>query len=709
MRLLMNQRLLPKSDRFCIGTFRSIRLESSSFRSINQQPLSAKESFNGLDSTSNHSFPTTWNSDHAIAESDGSTVFSTEDSTVFESFNQFLDDKMCSFSNEVFEVAEHITQESQNQVDRPVHRKRNIDRMYMSMHFKQTILPYLHACVNSTMTDRAFSTVNWYNFKNGMFDNCDASMIRDVCNVLLKGYALENRLNGLHEVFKVMRHFDVQPDLKSYAWYLYILSKNNRIKLATNVIAKMEHDGLVLSDMFCQSNLNLDQRFVVQKFIHKFKPQLAFTDLQVNNEPGCEIVKDLYDRPRSEYVPMKRFDLTEFRSALDEQMEMEKQGRVTIKSVYETKATGQTQFCRDELTRLEQEWKTVLVASLKQNLQVIQNKYSDMNGMNVYPYLCSLDLNATVDMMVDEAIMLGRMNGTYSPPSYINYLNLGRRIQNHYLTQILLKNFPEGIELYESYLKYYTDPELIGRLNTREHWQKLAVEKRLYASPDVKDMTWPYAIIISIGKMMYEIMLRELKIDANLFKETHKKRMVPAFLTIYTRDKVKLQEEIRCNVAFSKLFQEAQMDKIYFDPSMLPMLVPPVPWINPKRGGYLFTNVEIIRENLNEVAMCRDKLQNRNLNTIYDALNVVSMCPWKVNQPVLDVMIEIFNQNGNVDLDIPIHNSSMPQPQSAKDCNNKEERVALIRKRFKQRKENTEMYSLWCECQYKLSIANHVC
>lgn len=71
-------------------------------------------------------------------------------------------------------------------------------------------------------------------------------------------------------------------------------------------------------------------------------------------------------------------------------------------------------------------------------------------------------------------------------------------------------------------------------------------------------------------------------------------------------------------------------------------------------------------------------------------------------------MIKIFNDNGNLDLDIPLHQLAMPALPKVKDSESKDERIVLIRKRFKQRKENSEMYSLWCDCLYKLSIANHV-
>lgn len=71
-------------------------------------------------------------------------------------------------------------------------------------------------------------------------------------------------------------------------------------------------------------------------------------------------------------------------------------------------------------------------------------------------------------------------------------------------------------------------------------------------------------------------------------------------------------------------------------------------------------------------------------------------------------MVEIFNKNGDLDLGIPLHQNAMPELEKLKNVDNKQTKMYLIRKRFKQKKEKSEMYSLWCECLYRLSIANHV-
>lgn len=40
------------------------------------------------------------------------------------------------------------------------------------------------------------------------------------------------------------------------------------------------------------------------------------------------------------------------------------------------------------------------------------------------------------------------------------------------------------------------------------------------------------------------------------------------------------------------------------------------------------------------------------LNQIYDALNFLGNCSWMVNQPILKLMLALFNDQGDMRLDI---------------------------------------------------------
>src|SRR5205085_1985742 len=134
-----------------------------------------------------------------------------------------------------------------------------------------------------------------------------------------------------------------------------------------------------------------------------------------------------------------------------------------------------------------------------------------------------------------------------------------------------------------------------------------------------------------------------------------------------------------------------------------PMLCPPMPWISSKIGGYHLFPSHLIRETQYSV-----KQDTKEILPILDSLNALQATPWKVNEDVLDVAIEVFSAKGDENLDIPLHSSKLPEIPAIPRNIPYSERSQLVRKAMKIRQKRNEMYSLWCTCLYKLSIANHL-
>jgi hypothetical protein len=75
---------------------------------------------------------------------------------------------------------------------------------------------------------------------------------------------------------------------------------------------------------------------------------------------------------------------------------------------------------------------------------------------------------------------------------------------------------------------------------------------------------------------------------------------------------------------------------------------------------------------------------------------------------VLDVVIEVFNSGGSQRLDIPEPPSSCPVPSPITPEMTKAEKFKAYRQRMALRRRKAEMYGLWCDALYRLSLANHV-
>ena len=93
------------------------------------------------------------------------------------------------------------------------------------------------------------------------------------------------------------------------------------------------------------------------------------------------------------------------------------------------------------------------------------------------------------------------------------------------------------------------------------------------------------------------------------------------------------------------------------------MVVPPMPWYSPNQGGYYLRKSQLLRlkDTSNEQRILVDNTHPSNMYPIYDSLNALSACPWRINKPVLDLVIKIFVNNGSKELDVPQPASEGPE------------------------------------------------
>lgn len=145
-----------------------------------------------------------------------------------------------------------------------------------------------------------------------------------------------------------------------------------------------------------------------------------------------------------------------------------------------------------------------------------------------------------------------------------------------------------------------------------------------------------------------------------------------------------------------------------FDSYIMPMLCPPVPWTSASCGAYLLTPTNLTRAV--DGGKQQDELEKcPNLDAVLDSLNTLGNCAWRINKPVLDIIVSVFNDRGSDKLNIPPPLSEAPQiPNlSFQDPANKAaERNKMRDEANNARKKRNEMHSLRMEALYKLSIAN---
>lgn len=146
-----------------------------------------------------------------------------------------------------------------------------------------------------------------------------------------------------------------------------------------------------------------------------------------------------------------------------------------------------------------------------------------------------------------------------------------------------------------------------------------------------------------------------------------------------------------------------------FDSYVMPMLCPPLPWTTVKFGGYLLAPTKLMRtvDGAIQHETLLEKCQN--LHPVLDSLNQLGNCAWKINKPILDIIISIFNDRGSDKLDIPRPLSEAPKVPylNPNDPNFTSAQKSEMKKQMlNAKKKYCEMHSLRMDTLVKLSIAN---
>ncbi|XP_040581681.1 DNA-directed RNA polymerase, mitochondrial [Lepeophtheirus salmonis] len=448
------------------------------------------------------------------------------------------------------------------------------------------------------------------------------------------------------------------------------------------------------------------------------------------------------------------------------QLETEKKGFTIIDSILhateEVDTLKAVELVREELCN---EWKTKIKASLKTRLSRLKSTElgaKKLNSMSGYPFLSVLPLDTLADVAVEEATRLLTQSETYCPSVYFIQTDLGKKVFRRLeVASNLDPDFIKSFEsTYSSYCDWYLNPEASEWWCHRE--ALLGISKtETYRHPERPVQGWTHAIHIFVGKellkaIMDNVLVRldhgfyihfgskgqKIKFTAKnypIFKNSLEKEehpippLCPGLYKIYRQRKFSQVEEIKPHPILAKLFNYAKLSSLKFNTNELPMIAPPLPWISSSRGGYLLTNSEFIRtgemadDSKNKEISIYDisEESQQNVKPVMDSINILGSTPWKVNTKLLDLAIELFNSKKEEHillirkLDIPRHPDNLCAPeldphvlQKVQANTSLSVKELELYKSFSINKQvflriKNENYSLWCDCLYRLSLANH--
>lgn len=477
-------------------------------------------------------------------------------------------------------------------------------------------------------------------------------------------------------------------------------------------MADMSHSGISIDDIM-NVQMNATQRNIVLQCMKSLDPEYSIQYRDIDTAYSCNLLKNLmvnnnYQCPTKGVVTMN-----ELQDMMCTQIDMEKQSKVDIKSV--ALFTGDPDVRQQAVKRIaewKETWKSSVTEAFDRNLTYLKQKEAKQTDLKVlYPFLQVLPKEEYVNAIMSEIDQLITFSEGYSSTMTYLYLSLGMFVYKRYEFHRKMKDgiVENSIQVYKKYVEWYMQQNPADRSNNgRIKWQELV--QKLNRSGISCDMTvpeWSHNTMINIGKFLYNIIVNDVKIP-HVPKPGASERQIPAFYLLFRLHSNKwLMEEIKPHPYLHRLYKDSHPETLSFDTISLPTCSPPRPWTDINSGGYLLSKAGFIRDRYMKSSYLLRNTPTKQLYPALDSLNQLGSIPWIINVPILDILIQIFRDGGSKELNVPQPSTVVPSPSEIIGNEMDKNSRAIMKLLFQLKRKKNEMHSLWCDCLYKLSIANH--
>ncbi|NXE82373.1 RPOM protein, partial [Cochlearius cochlearius] len=528
-------------------------------------------------------------------------------------------------------------------------------------------------------------------------------------NIVMRSWARKGCLQRINRLFSMLESIGLRPSLDSYAAALECMGRNqSSTKAIQRCLQQLKNDGFHVDELFQKCLFEEDEKEKVLRAIRIVQPSYQLPPPPNPQTCKSSLLQDFYSREKIVSYPKLDFSAQELKERFQQQLEMELDNTITIESVESTKPlTPQAIKARKLLATLRSRWHASILQALQKSKHSM-SKLKMVSGYNIlYPYLCLLPDEEYV------AIMLQILNSLSPQGESLAVLarELGSKVYNRYITQRKLRSrqLEKVQEVYEGYIHLLAKDSQPDEYLPREYWEKLVAEAGFGPSLNLKDCSWPYMLLMRLGMHMLELLVQAVKVPRNILNPRLEPKLIPVLYHIYSFHSSWQVGLIKPHPIFSQIVSDAAETLLTFNSSAIPMLCPPVPWTSPHFGAFVLNDTKLMRfvDGVIQHQLLLEQSPLANLHPVLDALNQLGNCAWKINKPVLDIIISIFNDKGNEKLDIPPPISEAPRPPAASSnssaWNKSQKHEVLLCK-----KKTAEMHSLRMDALYKLSIANYV-
>ncbi|KAG9266660.1 DNA-directed RNA polymerase, mitochondrial [Astyanax mexicanus] len=531
-------------------------------------------------------------------------------------------------------------------------------------------------------------------------------------NTLMKMWAKKGALPQISKLFVMLAEAELKPDAGSYSAVLECMGRmpESSTNLIERCLEQMKEDGLCVDDVFSQCLFRLDERDMVLKAVRDGKPDYEPPTSAKSPQCSLTLVKDFYAQREDVRFPKMDFELADLQERFKQQLAVEQANTITIDSVEAIKPVTENMTKMRKLLEVQYgHWQRSLLQALRESKQVLKKGRLRNWKTDLYPLLCVLHDEEYVKIMLQTLENL--------PPTGDSLVNLakelGSRVYSTFCIQQKIQMVKKMSHIYNSYAELLAKDTESSNVLPRERWIELEAEMSAGPSLLSVEASWPHMLLVQLGCFLANLLVCELKIPNNILNPELDNKLIPILYHMYIFRNSRQIGFIKPHPILVKIQSDATVTKLTFDSYVMPMLCPPIPWTSPKSGAYLLTPTKLMRavDGANQHQLLLEKCQNEDLHAVLDSLNQLGNCAWKINKPMLDIIISIFNDKGCDKLDIPPPLTEAPEIPRFNPHDQSytiEEKAHLKQEIMKARKKYGEMHSLRMDALYKLSIANHM-
>uniref|UniRef100_A0A803VEN1 DNA-directed RNA polymerase n=1 Tax=Ficedula albicollis TaxID=59894 RepID=A0A803VEN1_FICAL len=528
-------------------------------------------------------------------------------------------------------------------------------------------------------------------------------------NIVMRSWARKGNLNRIDRLFSILESTSLQPNLDSFAVALECMGRSQSPpKAILRYLQQLNSSGFHVDELFQKCLFEGDEKEMVLWAIRAVQPNYQLPPPPSPDISKSSLLQDFYSRETMVPYPKLDFSMKELQERFQQQLEMELKNTITIESVEAAKPlTPQAVKARELLGTLRSQWHDAILQALQNSKRSMVRPKRLSKYSVLYPYLCLLPDEDYVDIMLQILNDLSPQGESLA----VLARELGSKVYDRYIIQRKLRScqLEKVQKIYENYIELLAKDSQPKQYLPREYWEKLVAEAGFGPSLSLKGCSWPCVLLMRLGMHMLELLVKAVKVPRNILNHRLESKPIPVLYHVYSFYSNWQVGLIKPHPIFSQIVSNAAETTLTFNSSAMPMLCPPVPWTSPSFGAFVLSDTKLMRfmDESTHHQLLLEQCPLVNLHPVLDALNQLGNCAWKINQPVLDIIISIFNDKGDEKLDIPPPLSEAPKPPTAPG-NSSTWSKTLKHELFLCKKKTAEMHSLRMDALYKLSIANYV-